>query len=325
MKMELEDLGLLSLGSRLKRASELLFKQTDELYQSRGIDLSSRSFPLLQLLQANGPTSVTSLAEQLGQTHPAISQISKKLKQSGWLYFEVDELDERKKMLSLTPQGYELVDRLQPLWKSLQQVLNNVLRTTGFSLLDGIGVLERALKKRSLTDRVEEFEKKSQRELVEIIHYMPIYRQDFYRLNRHWLEKYFYVESIDEEVLSNPEKHIIEPGGFVLLARLNGRIIGTAALINNGQGRLELSKMSVDESYQGLGIGEKLAKAAIEQYKVTEFTQLYLESNRKLTPALNLYSKLGFVEEEPPFTQSHYARADIYMVFHEGQSDRVEQ
>ncbi len=82
-------------------------------------------------------------------------------------------------------------------------------------------------------------------------------------------------------------------------------------------GQLELSKMAVDEDYQGLGIGEKLLKSAIQQYQATDFKGLFLESNRQLTAALNLYDKYGFVEQESPNETSSYSRADIYMVFKE--------
>ena len=54
-------------------------------------------------------------------------------------------------------------------------------------------------------------------EKVEIIAYQPEFAIDFYSLNVAWLEKYFYVEPYDEKVLSNPQKHIIETGGYIFL------------------------------------------------------------------------------------------------------------
>lgn len=314
---QLEDFGVITLGTRLKRLSELMFKQTDELYKNRQIALNPRSFPILQLLASNGNSAVTELAEQLGLSHPAISQMSKKLEQNGWLYHETDSADERRRLLALTPQGYEAIDKLQPLWESLRQVLQQILDIRGANLIDNVAILERELSKRSLLERVEELEKERQVNKVEIIHYASQYGKDFYRLNQNWLEKYFYMEEIDHQVLSRPEENIIEPGGFILLARYQGVIVGTAALIKANEQQLELSKMAVDDNYQGLGIGEKLARASIDQFKATDFKELFLESNRKLVPALTLYSKLGFVEKQPPFDQSHYARADIYMVYQE--------
>jgi len=150
---------------------------------------------------------------------------------------------------------------------------------------------------------------------VEIISYSREYREDFFRLNRAWLDKYFELEPIDEQVLSKPEESIIKPGGEILLAKYRGQIVGTVALIAQPNGQYELSKMAVDEEFQGLGIGKRLAQAAIECFKKRPMQTLYLESNRKLKPAISLYRKLGFVEIEHPQGRSHYQRADIYMVY----------
>ncbi|MGX5174600.1 bifunctional helix-turn-helix transcriptional regulator/GNAT family N-acetyltransferase [Aliikangiella sp. IMCC44653] len=314
---DIEGMGLLALGSRLKRASDLLFKQCDELYQAKGIQLHSRHFPMLQLLASQEMLSVTQLAALLSQTHPAISQISKKLEQQGWIYHDSDSEDERKRLLALTPKGFELVDKLTPIWENLDTVLKRILSSSGYGILENIQLIEREMGKFSIRERVELLEKQMKSENVEIIHFENQYAADFYRLNRNWLEKYFYVEALDHEILSQPKENIIEKGGFILLARLDEKIIGTAALIVAENNQLELSKMSVDDDYQGLGIGEKLARAAITQYRATDCSGLYLESNRKLTPALNLYRKLGFVEAPCPFDTSHYTRADIYMEYKE--------
>ena len=309
----IENSGLLGLGSRFKKLSELIFKQCDELYGSRGINLQSRCFPILQLLATHDTISVTSLAEMLGQTHPAISQMSKKLESQGWLYHESDTSDERRRLLALTPQGYELVDKLQPVWRSQEIVIKRLLEVSGYGLIENMALLERELEKQSLRARVEELEKQNKQDQVEIIHFERRYAKDFYRLNKEWLDKYFYLESLDHEVLSNPQSQIIEKGGFILLARLEEEIIGAAALTTGEDSQLELSKICIEEPYQGMGIGEKLARAAINQYQATDFNRLYLESNRKLLPALNLYFKLGFVEKPFPNQIVPHERADIYM------------
>ncbi|MEQ1911835.1 MAG: GNAT family N-acetyltransferase, partial [Vicinamibacterales bacterium] len=93
---------------------------------------------------------------------------------------------------------------------------------------------------------------------VEIISFEPRYGDDFKRLNIEWLEKYFHVEAIDDEVLSHPEDAILKPGGHIFLARYKGDIVGTSALIKAGRSKVELSKMAVTERCQGLGIGRRL-------------------------------------------------------------------
>ena len=45
---------------------------------------------------------------------------------------------------------------------------------------------------------------------LKIISFEEIYSKAFYQLNIEWLETFFYVENFDREVLSNPNKYIIE-------------------------------------------------------------------------------------------------------------------
>ncbi|MER3327997.1 MAG: hypothetical protein RIF34_00350 [Candidatus Kapaibacterium sp.] len=53
---------------------------------------------------------------------------------------------------------------------------------------------------------------------MKIIDYRPDLAIHFEQINRVWIEKYFKVEPIDEQVITNPEKEIIDKGGAVLFA-----------------------------------------------------------------------------------------------------------
>ena len=46
-------------------------------------------------------------------------------------------------------------------------------------------------------------------------------------------------------------------------------------------------------------------------------TSLFLETSTKLGPALRLYETSGFEYQETRKPDSHYARADVYMVWRE--------
>jgi GNAT superfamily N-acetyltransferase len=150
---------------------------------------------------------------------------------------------------------------------------------------------------------------------IEILPYESQHRDDFKRLNVEWLERYFFVEPIDEAVLSNPEHAILEPGGFIWVARHRGQIVGTCALIHAGDGRFELAKMAVTPRYQGLHIGKQLLLAAIAHFTSIKGRELFLESNRKLSPALALYEAHGFRHAPRPQGLSHYQRSDVYMIW----------
>ncbi len=149
---------------------------------------------------------------------------------------------------------------------------------------------------------------------VEILDFAPEYAADFGRLNREWLEKYFRVEPIDEIVLDNPQKKVIDEGGAILFARRHGDIVGTVALKHQGGGVYELTKMAVTDRAQGGGIGRLLLEAALARYESLPGKRLYLESHSSLKTALTLYESGGFVHEPPP-EPSDYERADVYMVY----------
>ena len=147
---------------------------------------------------------------------------------------------------------------------------------------------------------------------LEIIPFKPKYSQDFYNLNTEWLEKYFYVEPYDEKVLSNPEKYIIETGGYIFFIKNETKIIGTIALIRQ-QTYFELSKMAILPEYRGQKIGLKLIEYCINFAKQEKWKSITLYSHKKLVPAINLYKKVGFVAV-PLEKDVHYERANIKMM-----------
>jgi len=147
---------------------------------------------------------------------------------------------------------------------------------------------------------------------VDIIAFEEQYAADFAKLNFEWLEKYFHIEDYDKNVLTNPHQYILDEGGQILYARINDEIVGTVALMKRGSGVFELAKMAVTENYKGMRIGQKLMYACIDYAGQNGVKRLFLDSNRKLTPALALYNKVGFKEIPVP-KDTPYARCDIRM------------
>jgi ribosomal protein S18 acetylase RimI-like enzyme len=145
---------------------------------------------------------------------------------------------------------------------------------------------------------------------VKITKYNRSHQTWFEKLNRAWIEQYFWMEPIDFEVLNNPEEHIIRQGGFIFMAQYKKEIVGTVALKFVATGVYEFTKMAVDEKFQGLKIGKQLAEVAIEKVKEMKATKIILYSNTKLIPAISLYKKLGF--KEIP-VDGPYKRSDIKM------------
>ena len=145
---------------------------------------------------------------------------------------------------------------------------------------------------------------------VKMVPYKPEYQPAFESLNRAWIEKYFWIEPIDVQVLQHPEQKILEGGGEILLAVVESQAVGVVALKRVSETIFEFTKMAVDETFQGKGIGEKLAIAAIAKAREKNATKIILYSNTKLVAAINLYRRLGFVEVA---LDGPYKRSDIKM------------
>lgn len=147
---------------------------------------------------------------------------------------------------------------------------------------------------------------------MEIIPFERRYAKDFRDLNIEWLEKYFWVEPHDEEVLGKPEKYIIEPGGMIFFVRDQRNIIGTVALMKMDEGVFELTKMAVVPAARGKNIGQRLMNYTLDYARSKGWRMLIIYSNRKLENAIHIYKKYGF-REIPIEKNNPYARGDIKM------------
>ena len=141
----------------------------------------------------------------------------------------------------------------------------------------------------------------------------------FRSLNEEWITRYFKLEPKDSEVLNDPQRTILDRGGKILFATIDGLCIGCCALLRIsdpefGDRQFEVAKMAVSPSYRGAGIGRKLLEATIEAGRSAGAKRLYLETNDSLKSAIRLYESVGFRHlPADRITPSPYARANVYM------------
>lgn len=147
---------------------------------------------------------------------------------------------------------------------------------------------------------------------LEIIPFEPKYAHSFKELNIAWLEKYFYVESHDADLLENCERTIIKKGGFIFFGKYQDAIVGCFSFIKIGENIYELGKMAVDPEYQGLKIGQALMDHAVAFAKANNWNKILLYSNTKLENAIYIYKKYGFQEIELE-ANTPYERSNIKM------------
>ena len=140
--------------------------------------------------------------------------------------------------------------------------------------------------------------------------YETKFDNDFFVLNKAWIEESWILEESDKKDLLNPDK-IIHNGGQVFFALENQKVIGTVAMINSSDDRFELAKMTVQEDFRGKGIANMLMDECLKFAKEKKANEIFLISNDSLTIARNLYDKYGFKEVD--LDSQKYDRGNVKM------------
>jgi len=135
----------------------------------------------------------------------------------------------------------------------------------------------------------------------------------FRSLNEEWIARHFVVEEQDRRQLDDPVAAYIATGGQILIAESGGRRVGCVALVPDGSGAYELSKMAVAPDQRGRGTGRRLLAAAIGYAREVGATSIFLGSSTKLQNAVHLYEAVGFQHVAPETLHMPYARADVFM------------
>lgn len=296
------ELGRIGLGSTFKKMSDILYQQTNEIYERVGIDMEASCFPLLRVIAERGPMSLRDAENELGQSHALISQKATTLVNKGYITRKTDKNDKRFKALALTPKGRELMERAKPLWQQIDRHIAKWLHPYEQEFFKVMRTLDDSIQKHPMTTILETHDQKP---AVEVVLYDDRYKEDFGRLNNEWLDKQFDRVPLDDELFADPKAAFVDKGGQVFYGLYEGIPIGTCALKITSSG-LELCKMGVDPRYRGLGVGRKVLERAIEWATEQGFESIILITHDKLESALHLYRKCGFVDV--PITAEEMAR-----------------
>ncbi len=150
----LKKLGTFAFASRLKRLSDRLKAEATTLYHHEGADFNDSWFLVGYMLSKEENLTVTEMAQALGISRPAISQIASEMGRHRLIHVRVDEADRRRKILSLTDRGREAVESLKPVWRAIAECTEELIASSGQDVLKAIASIEKGIEKRSLFARV---------------------------------------------------------------------------------------------------------------------------------------------------------------------------
>lgn len=309
-----EKTGKMAIGSRLRILTDTITRDAASIYKLYGVNLKPKWFPVFFALTDETPKSVTTIAKEIGHSHPSVSTIAKEMSAKGLVTEVIDEDDRRRSLIGLTNVGKKVAHELIVQCRDVERAVEQLSAESNHDLWEAIADWERLLAEKSILERVSEIKNQRERSEVTIVPFDESHREVFRALNRQWIERYWELEPHDIEVLDNPERHILDKGGYIFVAMYNGMAVGVCSLCRmepTSGYDYELAKLAVNTSILRKGIGRRLCEAAIAKAREMGADKLFLESNTRLKPAIALYRKLGF--KELPEYHPAYARGDIQM------------
>lgn len=305
--------GKMAIGSRLRLLTDRLTADAADIYRLYGNDFKPKWFPVFFVLAGGEAKTVTSIAHEIGHSHPSVSNIVKDMKAHGLIADNTGHSDGRCNLVRLSEKGIGMAASIRETCDDVASAVDSVCREATHDLWRAIDEWERLLAEKSLLQRVKEARKIREKADIAVIPYEPCHKELFKSLNEQWITQHWQIEPHDLDYLDHPQEYIIDKGGFIFVATYKGTPVGVCALckMDDPKYDYELAKLAVCSEAQGKGIGTILCKAAIEKAKETGAKALFLESNTLLRPAIHTYRKLGFRE----LAEYHpaYERGNIQM------------
>ncbi|MBR1882549.1 MAG: MarR family transcriptional regulator [Muribaculaceae bacterium] len=305
--------GKMALGSRLRLLTERVNEEAKSIYELYGVEIKPKWFPVYFLLAHGEKMAITEIASQIGQTHVSVLAIAKEMHKAGLLWLSKDENDRRRTIARLSPRGLSYTDKLELQCLDVASAMDEVTQQMQNDLWKAIAEIERILDERSLLQRVESKKMEREHDPVQIVPYQEKYHDAFVALNTHWIETYWTLEPEDVESLNDTNRFILDKGGHIFVALLDGDPVGVCAMMKCEREEYdwEIAKYAVAPWAQGHGIGDKLFRHILEKAREMGGFRLFLESNTVLEAAIHIYKKHGF--KELPSVSSAYERCNIQM------------
>lgn len=149
------ELGYLTLGSRFRRIGERLQSEVQRVLDEMELPVQSSQFPALAAVDRLGPLTVGDLAEAIGITQPGATRIMTQLSESGLLDVRQSSEDQRRRLISLTDKGRQLVETSKhDLWPRIDAAVAEICADLTGPLLEQLTAIERNLEATPLHHRV---------------------------------------------------------------------------------------------------------------------------------------------------------------------------
>ena len=125
--------------------------------------------------------------------------------------------------------------------------------------------------------------------------------------------KYYDLElnpEIEDLDITDIPKYYTQNNGDFEVIEFKGKIVGSYGIYRLDEDTCELRKMYLNQSFQGLGLGNIMVENSFKLAKKLNYKKITLQTNSVLYKAVKLYKKYGFEE----FDEEVCDRCDIAMI-----------
>lgn len=109
----------------------------------------------------------------------------------------------------------------------------------------------------------------------------------------------FCFDGFEEELAKLPGEYGPPCGRLLLATNESGETLGCVALRPFADSDCEMKRMYVVRKARGKGVGRALAAAILEAGTERGYRRMLLDTLARLTPAIELYKSVGFIECPP--------------------------
>lgn len=151
-----QSLGYLVLGSRMRRISEYFLAEVNKVYQDQQIAFEASWFPLFYILSEEKELSIREISNRIQVSHSAVSQLITNLRKKGLVASREAEEDGRVQLVKLTMHGVDLLEKIKPIWNSLQNSMEEIVNEgqNTISILDNLATIEKKFSEENLSQRM---------------------------------------------------------------------------------------------------------------------------------------------------------------------------
>ncbi|MBY5457541.1 MarR family transcriptional regulator [Rhizobium leguminosarum] len=139
-------LGFLCMGSRLRRIGERLQADTQQVIDEAGLGIQAGQYPFLAAVDRAGPLTIGELAQAVGITQPGATRTTGQLLELGYVDMRPAPDDQRRRLVSLTAKGQDLVDHSKKvIWPRIAAAVADLCGDLDGPILEQLAAIEDGL------------------------------------------------------------------------------------------------------------------------------------------------------------------------------------